>query len=101
MFISGAAFSEEEVLNVSTDFSNLSQLVPGLHPMFGVNTHYFPHQAEFTGVAGSKEAQGPTMITAAALAATCVDIMQDAELLKNVKNLHAKTTEQLIDLTSQ
>ncbi|XP_040596387.1 peptidase M20 domain-containing protein 2 isoform X2 [Mesocricetus auratus] len=80
--------SEDAILNGpsgSTDFGNVSFVVPGIHPYFYIGTDALNHTEQYTEAAGSEEAQLYTLRTAKALAMTALDVIFKPELLKGVR----------------
>ena len=77
-----------DLKNVSTgssDMGNVSQVVPSIHPTFGVGQMIFNHTPEFTAAAITDEAHDSMLKTAEALAMTGIDVALDSDLLKRVK----------------
>uniref|UniRef100_A0A5S6KQJ9 Peptidase M20 domain-containing protein 2 n=1 Tax=Xenopus tropicalis TaxID=8364 RepID=A0A5S6KQJ9_XENTR len=68
----------------STDFGNVSFVVPGIHPYFYIGSDALNHTEEYTEAAGSKEAQFYALRTAKALAMTALDVLFNPDLLANV-----------------
>uniref|UniRef100_A0A8C6RXZ7 Xaa-Arg dipeptidase n=2 Tax=Nannospalax galili TaxID=1026970 RepID=A0A8C6RXZ7_NANGA len=69
----------------STDFGNVTFVIPGIHPYFYIGTDALNHTEQYTEAAGSQEAQFYTLRTAKALAMTALDIIFKPELLKRVR----------------
>lgn len=69
----------------STDMGNVSQIVPSIHPTFGVGQMIFNHTPEFTAAAATDAAHESMLKTAKALAMTGVDLALDPELLRRAK----------------
>ena len=65
-----ASRQEQEALQLggSTDFGNVSVLVPALHPFFVIPTDSFPHTHEFAEAAGTVEAHKDAIIASKSLA---------------------------------
>ncbi|XP_033497850.1 peptidase M20 domain-containing protein 2-like [Epinephelus lanceolatus] len=70
----------------STDFGNVSFIVPGIHPFFYIGTDALNHTEEYTKAAGAEKAQLFTLRTAKALAMTAVDVVCSPDLLKQVRD---------------
>ncbi|XP_028728593.1 peptidase M20 domain-containing protein 2 [Peromyscus leucopus] len=80
--------SEDAMLNGpsgSTDFGNVSFVVPGIHPYFYIGTDALNHTEQYTEAAGSQEAQLYTLRTAKALAMTALDVIFKPELLERIR----------------
>ncbi|XP_047589719.1 xaa-Arg dipeptidase [Lutra lutra] len=80
--------SEDAMLNGSsgsTDFGNVTFVVPGIHPYFYIGTDALNHTEQYTEAAGSQEAQSYTLRTAKALAMTALDVIFKPELLERIK----------------
>ncbi|XP_019510541.1 PREDICTED: peptidase M20 domain-containing protein 2 [Hipposideros armiger] len=80
--------SEDAVLNGSsgsTDFGNVSFVVPGIHPYFYIGSDALNHTEQYTEAAGSQEAQFYTLRTAKALAMTALDVIFKPELLERIR----------------
>jgi len=69
----------------STDMGNVTYVVPGIHPMFSINSKNSNHTVEFAEAAGSEYAHKVTWRTAKALAHTAVDILCSNDLLQQTK----------------
>ncbi|KAK5857490.1 hypothetical protein PBY51_010732 [Eleginops maclovinus] len=76
----------------STDFGNVSYVVPGIHPFFYICTEAVNHTEEYAAAAGAEKAQLFTLRTAKALAMTAVDVVCCPDLLRKVREdfSHAK-----------
>ncbi|KAI3367672.1 hypothetical protein L3Q82_026508 [Scortum barcoo] len=82
----GIQFPEQPAnFSGSTDFGNVSFMVPGIHPFFYISTDAFNHTEEYTEAAGAEKAQLFTLRTAKALAMTAVDVVCCPVLLKQVR----------------
>lgn len=80
--------SEDAMLNGpsgSTDFGNVTFVVPGIHPYFYIGSTALNHTEQFTEAAGSQEAQFYTLRTAKALAMTALDVIFKPELLERIR----------------
>ncbi|XP_036869935.2 xaa-Arg dipeptidase isoform X3 [Manis javanica] len=80
--------SEDAVLNGpsgSTDFGNVTFVVPGIHPYFYIGSNALNHTEQYTEAAGSQEAQFYTLRTAKALAMTALDVIFKPELLEGIR----------------
>lgn len=65
----------------STDMGNVSQVLPAIHPLVSVGAaEAIPHNAEFTAVAASPEADAAILDGAKALALTVVEVALDESL---------------------
>uniref|UniRef100_A0A8C7RC01 Peptidase M20 domain-containing protein 2 n=1 Tax=Oncorhynchus mykiss TaxID=8022 RepID=A0A8C7RC01_ONCMY len=73
------------VLAGSTDFGNVSFVVPGIHPFFYIGTDALNHTEEYTAAAGAEKAQFYTLRTAKALAMTAVDVLCCPELFHKMR----------------
>lgn len=69
----------------SSDMGNVSQVVPSIHPTFGVGQMIFNHTPEFTATANTDAAHESMLQAAEALAMTGVDVALDRDLLARVK----------------
>ncbi|KAM9354846.1 xaa-Arg dipeptidase-like [Pholidichthys leucotaenia] len=82
----GIQFPEQPaIFSGSTDFGNVSFVVPGIHPTFYIGSDALNHTEEYTKAAGAEKAQLYTLRTAKALAMTAVDVMCCPALLNKVK----------------
>ncbi|XP_054652427.1 peptidase M20 domain-containing protein 2-like isoform X2 [Dunckerocampus dactyliophorus] len=70
----------------ATDFGNVSHVIPGIHPIFSIQTNAFNHTEAYAKAAGSEEAQMYTLRVAKALAMTAVDVLCSPHLLRQVKD---------------
>nr|XP_043903584.1 peptidase M20 domain-containing protein 2-like isoform X1 [Solea senegalensis]XP_043903585.1 peptidase M20 domain-containing protein 2-like isoform X1 [Solea senegalensis] len=79
----GIQFPEQPAtFSGSTDFGNVSSIVPGIHPFFYIGTKALNHTEEYTEAAGAEVAQLYTLRTAKALAMTAVDVVCCPDLLR-------------------
>nr|XP_019940775.1 PREDICTED: peptidase M20 domain-containing protein 2 [Paralichthys olivaceus] len=79
-------FAEQpENFSGSTDFGNVSFILPGIHPFFYIGTDAFNHTKEYTEAAGAETAQLFTLRTAKTLAMTAVDVVCCPDLLRKVR----------------
>ncbi|KAM9707597.1 peptidase M20 domain-containing protein 2-like [Menidia menidia] len=96
----GVEFPEQPAsFSGSTDFGNVSFVVPGIHPFFYIGTRALNHTEEYTKAAGAEEAQLYTLRTAKALAMTAVDVVCCPDLLQQVREDFrlAKLTQEKAD----
>ncbi|KAM9339635.1 peptidase M20 domain-containing protein 2-like [Symphorus nematophorus] len=80
--------TDEEVLNNasgSTDFGNVTFVVPGIHPYFYIGSKALNHTEGYTVASGDDKAQFFTLRTAKALVMTALDVLLQPELLQRVK----------------
>ena len=70
----------------STDMGNVSHVKPSIHPMFNIGTDAALHTHRFREAAGFREAHERTLLAAKAMAFTAIDILSDAEIMKDVDN---------------
>jgi amidohydrolase len=70
----------------SSDMGNVSQVLPSIHPMFGVGAMAFNHTPAFTSVCATDAAHASMVQVAQALAMTGVDVVLDPDLLQRVKD---------------
>ncbi|XP_074166410.1 xaa-Arg dipeptidase [Sminthopsis crassicaudata] len=82
-FISGDSVSNGS--SGSTDFGNVTFVVPGIHPYFYIGSDALNHTEQYTAAAGSQEAQFYTLRTAKALAMTALDVVFKPGLLEKVR----------------
>lgn len=78
-------FEMKELTSGSSDMGNVSQVVPSIHPGFGVGSPTLTHSPEFTAVAATDAAHASMLRAAKALAMTGVDVALDADLLERAK----------------
>ena len=81
----------DEELNLpvgSTDMGNVSQVVPSIHPMYGIGTKAVNHTPDFTDAAGTEQAHRQTLIAAKSMAMTMIDILTDPSLLIEIKEAY-------------
>ncbi|XP_039993458.1 peptidase M20 domain-containing protein 2-like [Xiphias gladius] len=82
----GIQFPEQPAnFSGSTDFGNVSFVVPGIHPFFYIHTDAFNHTEEYTEAAGAEKAQLYTLRIAKTLAMTAVDVVCCPDLLRQVR----------------
>ncbi|XP_052088650.1 xaa-Arg dipeptidase-like [Mytilus californianus] len=78
--------AKEDQIGASTDMGNVSQIVPSIHPTYNIDTIYGNHTKDFTTAAGDPKAQLHTLNQAKAMALTCLDILTDENLLKEIRD---------------
>ncbi|EMP32761.1 Peptidase M20 domain-containing protein 2 [Chelonia mydas] len=69
----------------STDFGNVTYVVPGIHPYFYIGSDALNHTEPYTTASGSQEAQFYTLRAAKALAMTALDVIFKPDLLEKVR----------------
>ncbi len=69
----------------STDMGDVSQVVPSIHPVFGIPTDAANHTPGFTAAAATPEAHARMIRAAKALACTAIDLYAKPELLASAK----------------
>ncbi len=74
----------------SSDMGNVSQVVPSIHPMFGIGAMAFNHTPAFTEVCATEAAHAAMVQTAQALAMTGIDVALDPELLQRARDGFAR-----------
>jgi amidohydrolase len=74
-----------DVSTGSSDMGNVSQVVPSIHPTFGVGQMVVNHSREFTAAAITDDAHESMLRTAQTLAMTGVDLALDSELVRRAK----------------
>uniref|UniRef100_A0A8C4XQF4 Peptidase M20 domain-containing protein 2 n=1 Tax=Falco tinnunculus TaxID=100819 RepID=A0A8C4XQF4_FALTI len=72
-------------LSGSTDFGNVTFVVPGIHPYFYIGSDALNHTEQYTEAAGSQNAQFYALRTAKALAMTALDVIFKPGLLEEVR----------------
>uniref|UniRef100_A0A8C8DXZ4 Peptidase M20 domain-containing protein 2 n=1 Tax=Oryzias sinensis TaxID=183150 RepID=A0A8C8DXZ4_9TELE len=82
----GIEFPEQpDFFSGSTDFGNVSFIVPGIHAFFSIGSAALNHTKEYTEAAGAEKAQLFTLRTAKALAMTAVDVVCRPDLLQQTR----------------
>lgn len=69
----------------STDMGNVSQIKLSIHPLVRIPTDGPNHTHAFTKVAGSQEAQLPTLNSAKSVAVAAIGLKCNSRLLVNAK----------------
>ncbi|MFT4136861.1 amidohydrolase [Microbacterium sp.] len=78
----------------STDMGNVTQVVPGIHPMIAfLGTDAVPHNPEFADAAATPAADDAAIDGAALLAWTALDVALDPELRADLKQRSAARPE--------
>lgn len=87
----GMQFIElKDLTTGSSDMGNVSQVVPSIHPNFGVGSPIVTHSPEFTAAAATEAAHQSMLRAACALAMTGVDLALDRDLLLRAKEEFAR-----------
>lgn len=82
----GTLFEDDPLsMCASTDFGNVSQIKPSIHPLFRIKTEGANHTHEFTKATGCEENQLPTLNSAKSMAMTAVDVVYSPEIITNMK----------------
>uniref|UniRef100_A0A8C5WYK4 Peptidase M20 domain containing 2 n=1 Tax=Laticauda laticaudata TaxID=8630 RepID=A0A8C5WYK4_LATLA len=84
----GIDFISDDSLNDltgSTDFGNVSYMIPGIHSYFYIGSDALNHTEQYTTAAGSEEAQFYALRAAKALAMTALDVIFKPDLLEKVR----------------
>ncbi|KAI9304147.1 hypothetical protein BJ944DRAFT_164137 [Cunninghamella echinulata] len=68
---------EEQKAGGSTDFGNVSYVLPSIHPMFGIHTDAPNHTIDFTKAAGTPQAHKDAMLASKSLALTALHVFDD------------------------
>ena len=72
----GKQFHMEKEMSISTDFGNVSQIVPAIHPMYRIGSGgEANHSLEFAAAANTPQAHRETLTAAKAMAHTGIDIL--------------------------
>jgi amidohydrolase len=79
-------FEVNDLTSGSSDMGNVSQVVPSIHPGFGVGSPTLTHSPEFTAVAATDAAHESMLRAAKLLAMTAVDVALDPDLLARAKS---------------
>ncbi|KAF8579260.1 amidohydrolase [Ramaria rubella] len=74
------------IASASTDFGNISQALPSIHPGFSIPAASANHTPEFAEATRTLEAHTATLWTTKALAATGIRLLSDSTFLKEVKD---------------
>ena len=78
-------FEMKDLTSGSSDMGNVSQLVPSIHPTFGVGSPTLTHSAAFTAVSATEAAHENMLSVAKALAMTGVELALDPTLVERAK----------------
>jgi metal-dependent amidase/aminoacylase/carboxypeptidase family protein len=78
-------FEMKDLTTGSSDMGNVSQVVPSIHPTFGVGSPTLTHSADFTAVSATPAAHDNMLSVAKALAMTAVELALDPELVQRAK----------------
>jgi amidohydrolase len=77
----------------STDFGNVSRVVPGIHAYFRISdSPVGAHTVEFAEAAGSETGHQGMVVAATAMALTALDLVEDPTFLPQVRDVFARTT---------
>jgi amidohydrolase len=74
----------------ATDFGNVSQTVPSIHPYLGMGEGLVCHTPEFATASGDSRGMQCVLAGAKALAMTALDIFFDPNLLAEIKRGHKR-----------
>jgi len=85
-FIMPSIDEQRKIPGGSTDMGNVTYVVPGIHPSFGIPATNGNHTVEFAEAAASDESHMRTWRTAKALALTAIDVLYKPSLLQQIKD---------------
>lgn len=68
----------------STDFGSVSYNIPSIHPSFGIHTEHHCHTAGFAEAAGQNIAFDDALVTAKALVATGLNVLEDEQVYGSI-----------------
>ena len=88
--------SEEEqksIVDGSTDMGNVSMIVPGLHPLFCIDSSVPYHSHPFREASCTQHAHDQTILAAKALCFTAIEVLSDSSLLTQVKEEFDKAVQ--------
>lgn len=77
---------QESIVDGSTDFGNVSMVVPGLHAQFCIDSSVPFHSHVFRAASGTQYAHDQTIIAAKSLCFTAIEVLHDPSLLKEMKD---------------
>src|SRR5699024_6634799 len=78
----------------STDVGNISQVIPTIHPNIKISENYIAgHSREFREACKSELGLNSIELGAKVLANTALDIIEDPELLRNIKKQHRENVK--------
>ncbi|CAN7982108.1 unnamed protein product, partial [Ixodes pacificus] len=86
-----ATSRHNEPMGASTDAGNVSHEVPLIHPSFDIGTTAINHTPAFAEAAATEAAHQAALVAGKALARTVLDVLDDAQLLRSMKNEHNAT----------
>ena len=84
----GVPFNDGHLKNdffASTDFGNVSKVIPSIHPVFKIKADAPNHNAGFTKSTFDPVNQPPTLNSAKSMAMTAIDIACEEGLLAKIK----------------
>ena len=84
---------QESIVDGSTDFGNVSLIVPGLHPLYCIDSSVPYHSHAFRVVAGTQGAHDQTILAAKALCFTAIEVLSDSSVLTQVKEDFAQAVQ--------
>lgn len=76
---------QESIVDGSTDMGNVSMVVPGLHPLYCIDSSVPYHSHAFRVASGTQHAHDQTIIAAKALCFTAIEVLNDSSILTQVK----------------
>ena len=69
----------------STDFGNVSEAIPSIHPVFKIETDSSNHNPGFTKSTFDPKNQLPTLNSAKSMAMTAIDVVCEEGLFERIK----------------
>lgn len=88
----GESYIRDRAISGSTDMGNVSHVVPTIHPIIGYgDPHLLMHTKAFADASRGEQGFRSMKLAAKAMAMTCLDLLQDIDLLDRVKADFEKT----------
>lgn len=79
---------------ISTDFGNVSHIVPAIHPTFSISSGgEVNHTLEFAAAANTSRAHAETLTAGKAMAHTCIDVLTMEGLLEKITQTKPRIEE--------
>lgn len=85
----------DQSIGASSDFGNVSQEMPGCHPMFNIKSKGSNHTEGFTVASKSEQAHGEAMKHTAGIACVGIKFLTDADFAKSVRESWQKDMDKV------
>ena len=84
---------QKSIVDGSTDMGNVSMVVPGLHPLYCIDSSVPYHSHAFRVASGTQDAHDQTIMAAKSLCFAAIEVLSDSSVLTQVKEEFAQAVQ--------